>query len=259
MPELPEAMLIAFLVGAAVGSFLNMAASRLPRMMEGEKINLFWPPSHCFSCGKRLAWHENIPILSYLWQKGRCQGCGAAIGARHLAVEVLAAALASGAVWRFGPTGMAFLAMAFSWTCLLLAAIDAETFLLPDILTWPLAALGLLVNFWQVWAPWRDALIGAVAGYGVFWAIERAFFVLRKKEGLGRGDAKLLAALGAWLGWMALPWVLLIASALGILFWTVLALAKAHDRETPVPFGPFLAAGGVALLFFGEMLLVRQG
>lgn len=263
---------VSVLLGLAIGSFLNVVIHRLPKMMERDwraqcawlegreaeaapAYNLVLPGSACPQCGHVIRWHENLPVLSWLALRGRCSGCGTAISARYPAVELLTGLLFGYAAWRWG-TGMPLLA---AWTLLgflvALAFIDLDTQLLPDSLTLPLAWLGLLANLFGAFAPLEDAVIGAVVGYLVLWGIYHLFRLLTGKEGLGFGDFKLLAALGAWLGWKMLLPVVLAASLMGAVVGIVLIAVAGHDRAKPIPFGPWLALGGVIALFWGDALV----
>lgn len=261
---------VAMIFGLLIGSFLNVVIYRLPRQMEhdwavqcgqalsGSRPNLAGPGSQCPECGHPLAWFENIPVLSFILQRGRCRACAVRIPWRYPLVELASAGLALAAVWAFGTTLEAGLVMSFLWTLLVLAAIDARTLLLPDRLTLGLLWAGLLANALGYWGvvPLADAVLGAVAGYaslaGVAWGYAR----LTGREGMGMGDAKLLAALGAWLGWMVLPLIVLLASLLALLAGGLALWRGQADRHTALPFGPFLAMAGAAGIFWGERWLI---
>ena len=261
----------AAVLGLFVGSFLNVVIHRLPRMMErgwveqcaelaGREIepapryNLAVPRSACPSCGHAITAFENVPVLSWLALRGRCSACKARISPRYPAVELAAGALALAAVWRFGPTWQAVAACLFLWTLLALAFIDADTQLLPDDLTLPLLWGGLLANLFGLFAPLSSAVIGAIAGYLSLWPVYWLFKLIRGKEGMGHGDFKLLAALGAWLGWSMLPQIVLVSSVLGAVGGIAAIVARGRDRATPLPFGPWLAGAGVIALFFGPQI-----
>ncbi len=252
-------------LGACVGSFLNVVAHRLPIMMQrqetlwarealelegdaeadaGETYNLLVPRSRCPHCGHAIRAHENIPIVSWFLLRGRCSACGAGISPRYPLVEAATAAATCIVVALFGPTWMALWALLFTWSLIALTLIDLDTQLLPDSIVLPLLWLGLLVNVAGVFAPLADAVIGAAIGYGVLWALYWAFKLLTGKEGMGYGDFKLMGAMGAWLGWAALPGVVLLASLTGIMAAVAMMLAGSMARETPMPFGPFIAAAG---------------
>ena len=279
----PEfSLAVAAIIGLLVGSFLNVVIHRLPLMMQArweaeaallnahlhdqppppaaEPFNLMVPRSRCPSCGHGITALENIPVLSWLWLRGACSQCKTRIPFRYPAVELVSGALAAASVWQFGfgITGAATTALCL--TLLVLTLIDYDTQLLPDDLTLPLLWGGLLLNLtpWGL-APLADAVIGAMAGYLVLWSIYWLFRLLTGKEGMGYGDFKLLAALGAWLGWQALPAVVLLSSVVGALVGIALIVFKGHGREQPIPFGPYLAGGGLLALFFRAELLRLLG
>lgn len=259
---------LALVAGLVAGSFLNVVIVRLPRMLErawqqacaeGQEgdaseresvhFNLAVPGSHCPQCQHPLSWYELIPVASWLWQKGRCRHCGARIAALYPLVECLTAVLFAAAFWRFGATALALAAMLLMAALIALAVIDLRTMLLPDVITQPLLWSGLLVNWsGHGLTPLHDAVAGAVAGYGVLWLVATSYQLLRGKEGMGQGDFKLLAALGAWLGWQALPGIILVASLLGVVVGLLLIVTRRLHHEAPLPFGPCLALGGVAAL-----------
>lgn len=262
-------------LGLFVGSFLNVVIHRLPRMMERdwlaqaaelrgepapeaeERFNLATPRSRCPHCGHLITAIENIPLLSYLALRGHCRHCGAHISKRYPTVEVLSAVLSAYAVWHFGPGLAAIGALIFVWTMIALAFIDLDTQLLPDDLTLPLLWLGLLLNLDATFVPLPEAVIGAVAGYLALWSVYWVFKLLTGKEGMGYGDFKLLAAIGAWLGWTALPLTLLLSSLVGALIGIGLIVFARHGRSVPIPFGPYLASAGVIALFWGEALTAQ--
>jgi leader peptidase (prepilin peptidase)/N-methyltransferase len=259
------------LLGLMVGSFLNVVIHRLPRVLErawlaqcaelrGEKppeappYNLVTPRSGCPQCGHRITALENVPVLSYLWLRGRCSACGKAIGLRYPAVEALSGALSAYAAWHFGFGVAAAGALVFIWAMIALTFIDADTQLLPDGITLPLLWAGLVLNLGGVLTDLSSAVIGAVAGYLVLWSIYWLFKLATGKEGMGYGDFKLLAAIGAWLGWKLLPVVILLSSVVGAAVGIALMVAARHGRSVPIPFGPYLAGGGVIALFWGQAL-----
>jgi len=261
----------AAVLGLFVGSFLNVVIHRLPKMMErgwveqcaelagrevepAPRYNLAVPRSACPSCGHAISAIENVPVLSWLALRGRCSACKARISPRYPAVELAAGALALAAVWRFGPTWQGLAACLFLWTLVALAFVDADTQLLPDDLTLPLLWGGLLANLFGLFAPLSSAVIGAIAGYLSLWTVYWLFKLIRGKEGMGHGDFKLLAALGAWLGWSMLPQIVLVSSVLGAVGGIAAIVARGRDRATPLPFGPWLAGAGVIALFFGPQI-----
>jgi leader peptidase (prepilin peptidase)/N-methyltransferase len=262
---------LAALLGLAAGSFVNVVIHRLPRMLErdwrahcaelsgatpaaGPDFNLARPASRCPHCGVVIAWRDLLPLFSYLRLRGRCRACGTPIGLRYPLVELLGGLAGGAAAWYFGPTWQAALAMLLLWALLALAWIDLEHLLLPDSITLPLLWLGLLVNSQGLFVGLHEAVFGAVFGYLSLWSIHHLFYRLTGKEGMGHGDFKLLAALGAWLGWGLLPLVVAVASLSGALVGVGLILFAGHARGKPIPFGPYLALGGVIALFWGTAL-----
>lgn len=262
---------LVFVLGLLVGSFLNVVIHRLPKMMEAEwqaqcaelrgetvpeipRYNLWTPRSACPHCGHAITALENIPVLSWLWLRGRCSGCGAPISVRYPLVELLTAALSAAVAWKWGASVETAGALLLVWTLVALAFIDLDTTLLPDSLTLPLVWLGLLFNLGGHFASLPDAVIGAIAGYLVLWSVYWLFKLVTGKEGMGFGDFKLLAALGAWLGWQLLPITILLSSVVGAAVGIAMILLIKHDRRVPIPFGPYLAGGGVVALFFGADL-----
>lgn len=261
-----------FVFGLLIGSFLNVVIHRLPKMLEAdwqaqcaelrgespmaiEVYNLWVPRSACPGCGHFISALENIPVLSWLALRGRCRACGVGISVRYPLVELFAAFLGAAAAWRFGPTMDLVGALAFVWTLLALAFIDLDTTLLPDTLTLPLLWLGLLFNLFGTFTTLQSAVIGAIAGYLSLWLVYWAFKLATGKEGMGFGDFKLLAAIGAWLGWEMLPVTILLSSLVGALAGLLMIVLVRHDRRIPIPFGPYLAGGGIVALFFGAHLM----
>jgi leader peptidase (prepilin peptidase)/N-methyltransferase len=260
---------LALILGMMIGSFLNVVIHRLPRMVEqdwltqcawakGEELppapryNLAHPASQCPACQSPIRWHQNIPVLSWLLLRGRCAACQAPISPRYPVVEAATGLLFAYTAWRWGLSPQTLTAWGLLAALLALAAIDLDTFLLPDDLTLPLLWAGLLVNIWGVFAPLEQAVVGAIAGYLSLWLVFQLFKLLTGKEGMGYGDFKLLAALGAWLGWKMLLPIVLAASFLGAVAGISLILLGRQGRERPIPFGPWLALGGVLALFWGE-------
>ncbi len=261
-----------FALGLLVSSFLNVVILRLPAMLERdwqtqarefldlepppqqEPLSLARPASRCPQCGHAIRWYENIPLLSYLWLRGRCSACAAAIGPRYPLVELLTAVLSAVVAWHFGFGWQAGAALLLTWALIALSVIDIDHQLLPDGITLPFLWLGLLLSLFPVFADIRASLIGAIAGYLSLWTVYQLFRLLTGKEGMGFGDFKLLALLGAWLGWQALPMIVLLSSAVGALLGGALLLVQGRDRNTTIPFGPYLAIAGWIALLWGEQL-----
>jgi len=274
---LPETLgglaVAAGLLGLCVGSFLNVVIHRLPKMMEqdwqaqcaelrgesppdqGEALSLAKPRSRCPNCGHQITALENIPLVSYLLiLKGKCSVCGTRISPRYPITELLTGLLSAFAAWHFGPTIQTVGALALLWALIALSAIDLDTQLLPDSITLPLLWLGLAFNLWTTFADLPTAVIGAMAGYLSLWSVFWLFKLATGKEGMGYGDFKLLAALGAWLGWQMLPAIILLSSVVGAVVGIALIVAARHGRNVPIPFGPYLAAAGVIALFWGQRI-----
>jgi leader peptidase (prepilin peptidase)/N-methyltransferase len=259
------------LLGLIVGSFLNVVIYRLPKMMErdwrlqcaeltGQTLapspvfNLLTPRSSCPHCQHAIGALENIPLFSYLWLRGKCRACSAPISLRYPLIELASALLSGFAAWHFGFGLAGISAIVFLWILLVLTAIDIDTQLLPDDLTLPLLWLGLLLNLNGAFTSLESALIGAVAGYLVLWSVYWLFKLTTGKEGMGYGDFKLLAALGAWLGWPMLPLIILSSSIVGAVVGISLIVVTKMGRNVPIPFGPYLAGGGVIALFWGQSI-----
>ncbi|MEQ1533860.1 MAG: prepilin peptidase [Sideroxydans sp.] len=262
---------LAGIIGLLVGSFLNVVIHRLPKMMEREwheqcaelngqtataapTYNLTLPRSACPHCGHAITALENIPVLSYLFLRGKCAGCGAKISARYPIVESLSGLLSAYAAWHFGFGLGGLAAIVFIWALIALTFIDFDTQLLPDSITLPLLWLGLLLNLNNAFTSLPSAVIGATAGYLVLWSVYWAFKLTTGKEGMGYGDFKLLAALGAWLGWTMLPLMILLSSLVGAVVGIALIVFTQQGRNIPIPFGPYLAGGGLIALFWGQPL-----
>jgi leader peptidase (prepilin peptidase)/N-methyltransferase len=267
-------LLAAALVGLMVGSFLNVVIHRLPKMMDAEwraqcaelrgepvpdtgRYNLWVPRSQCPACQVQLRAVDNVPVISWILLRGKCARCGARISARYPIVELLTAALSALVAWHFGWGWAGALAIVFTWTLIALTFIDADTTLLPDSLTLPLLWLGLLANVWGSFAPLQEAVLGAAGGYLALWSIYWLFKLATGKEGMGYGDFKLLAALGAWMGWKMLLPIILISSVVGAIVGIVLIVLARRGREIPIPFGPYLAAAGFIAMLHGEPIARR--
>ncbi|MGW7775891.1 prepilin peptidase [Pseudomonas machongensis] len=258
-------------LGLLVGSFLNVLVHRLPLMLERqwqnearevlgmpveahERFDLCLPASHCPGCGHRIRAWENIPVVSYLALRGRCSACKGRISLRYPLVELACAGLSLVVAWHFGVSVQALLALVLTWCLLALSLIDAEHQLLPDVLVLPTLWLGLVVNAFGVFVPLADALWGAVVGYLSLWSVYWLFRLVTGKEGLGYGDFKLLALLGAWGGWQVLPLTLLLSSVVGAVIGLCLLRLRKASLGTTMPFGPYLAiAGWIAWLWGDEI------
>jgi len=256
--------LITVVVALVVGSFLNVVIVRLPRQLQwqwhGKQAGLAKPPgiagpaSQCPSCGQPIRWRDNVPLVSFLILKGRCRCCEAAIPVRYPLVEALCAVLSWGVVAVMGVQWPTLAALVLTWFLIALAFIDLEHFLLPDRLTLPLLAVGLGVNAANTFTDPISALVGAAAGYGVLWIVFHGFRILTGKEGMGQGDFKLLAALGAWLGWQLLDLVILLSAGTGAIIGITMLILERQQRGQQIPFGPYLAGGGWLALLWGEEL-----
>lgn len=263
---------LAGLLGLLVGSFVNVVSLRLPRLMEHEwrsqcaelegrqapaetPPGLVWDRSRCPQCGHGITALENIPLLSYLALRGRCSTCGARISAQYPVVEAMAGILAAWVMLYYGWGAAAVGGIVFAWILLAGSVIDIREQLLPDSLTLPLLWAGLVFNLNGTFAPLPEAVVGAVAGYLALWLVYHTFRLLTGKEGMGYGDFKLLAAIGAWLGWQALPVVILFASLVGVATGIGMIVFLGRDRQLPIPFGPYLAAAGFLGMLYGEAVL----
>ncbi len=266
----------ATILGLLVGSFLNVVAWRLPLMMErhwraqcrqmldaeappaepGERFDLLFPRSRCPHCGHAISAAENIPVLSWLLLRGRCRGCGERISLRYPIVELASGLLAALVAWRFGVTAEGAAAMGLVWTLLVLTLIDIDHQLLPDSITLPLLWTGLLLRLLGIGeVSLVDAVIGAMAGYLSLWSLFHLFRLLTGKEGMGYGDFKLLAALGAWMGWQSLLPIVLLSSLVGAVTGIALIVVADRDRSIPIPYGPYLAGAGLIYLLWGETII----
>ena len=259
-------------IGLMIGSFLNVVIYRIPIMMQREsenylalendqppphtaRYNLITPRSACISCGHKLTLIDNIPVLSFAWLKARCRYCKARLSWRYPSIELLTAALTALVIWHLG-SGIAGLSgLILLWMLIAMSFIDLDTQLLPDELTLPLLWLGLLINLNGTFVPLRDAVIGAAAGYLFLWLVYWMFLAATGKEGIGYGDFKLLAALGAWMGWAMLPLIVLLSSVVGATFGLLMIALKRHQRDIPIPFGPFLATAGLLALLIGQPIV----
>ena len=272
---LPESLgglaAMAGLLGLCIGSFLNVVIHRLPKIMEQEwhaqcadlrgespstaaALTLSTPRSRCPSCGHQITAMENIPVISYLLLKGKCSSCSTSISLRYPIIEIATGLLSAYTAWHFGPSLQCVGALLLVWSLIALAAIDFDTQLLPDSITLPLLWLGLGFNLANTYADTPAAVAGAMAGYLALWTVFWLFKLATGKEGMGYGDFKLLAALGAWLGWQMLPTIILLSSVVGAVVGISLIVIARRGRNVPIPFGPYLAAAGAIALFWGPQL-----
>lgn len=271
----------AFVLGLIVGSFLNVVIHRLPLMLKQQwksdcqeflaevaedntpgiapdkkqaTFNLVHPRSRCPHCGHQITALENIPVISYLFLKGRCSECKTHISIRYPIIETISGLMVFIVAWQLGFSAQAGYAMLLTWVLLSLTFIDLDHFYLPDNLVLPFLWLGLLVNLDNTFTDIKSAVIGAAAGYLVLWSVYQFFKKLTGKEGMGYGDFKLLAMLGAWLGWQMLPAIIILSSFVGAVVGISLILFKNHQRNQPIPFGPYLAAAGWIAILWGEQI-----
>lgn len=264
---------IAGFFGLVIGSFLTVVIHRLPTILKRDwrtqclefldlpddddhkTYNIVIPRSQCPHCNHPLKAVNNIPLFSYLFQRGKCTFCKHSISLKYPSIELLSTVLTLFLFVHFGFTGQAVFAMIFSWSLLCLSFIDAEHQVLPDNITLPLLWLGLLINLFGVFTDYQSAIIGAVVGYGSLWSIAAIFKLITKKDVMGNGDFKLLALIGAWLGWQVLPLVILLSSFVGAILGILLILSKGRDRYTPLPFGPYLAIAGWIAMMWGQHII----
>ena len=277
----PVFITVVFLFSLLIGSFLNVVIYRLPIMMEREwreqaeelmqtpseqklptgRFDLVAPRSRCPSCGKLITAMQNVPVISYLFLKGRCGHCGTSISARYPLVESMTALLAATCAWQFGIGWEAIMAIILTVTLVAIAMIDADTQLIPDSIALPLMWLGLAMSLFHpltgastLFISPQDAIVGAMAGYLTLWSVFWLFKLVTGKDGMGYGDFKLLAALGAWLGWQQLPIIIMLSAVVGAAINITMIVARGKDRNIPIPFGPYLAAAGWITMLWGETI-----
>ncbi|MBE8215001.1 MAG: prepilin peptidase [Endozoicomonadaceae bacterium] len=249
--------LLVGIIGLIVGSFLNVIIYRLPQMIlnpNDQKFNLLLPYSHCPACNKPLIWWQNIPLLSYILLKGKCGFCRQSVSIQYPLIELLSAVMSAVAAYYYGCSFMLLAVLYFMWSLMALTCIDIKTHLLPDLITQPLLWVGLLFSIQSKTLSAHDAIYGAVLGYFVLWAVYWIFKCLTRQEGMGYGDFKLAAALGAWCGWESILLIISIASLLGSIWGISLMLFFNRSRKTAIPFGPFLALGGLIAFFFSDQV-----
>ena len=265
---------ITALFGLIVGSFLNVVIYRLPIMMKNEwteqchdfldarpeknntieKFNLAEPDSTCPHCGHKITAFENIPLLSYLFLRGKCSNCKNAISLRYPMIELLTAVLSIVVVSHFGYSYQALFALILTWALIALTFIDIDEQLLPDSITLPFLWLGLLLSISSLFTDMQSSIIGAAAGYLSLWSVYQIFKLVTGKEGMGFGDFKLLGLFGAWFGYQALPLIILLSACVGTVFAVGLIIFKGHNRENPIPFGPYLAMAGWIAMIWGNQI-----
>jgi leader peptidase (prepilin peptidase) / N-methyltransferase len=260
------------MLGLCVGSFLNVVAYRLPRMIEQDfrrearaflrlpprpeqqPVGLASPPSTCPKCRQRIRpWH-NLPVLGWLMLRGRCAHCAAPISVQYPVVELVTGVLSVACAWRFGFSPQLAAALVLTWALVALTVTDLHTMYLPDSITLPLLWLGLVLSLAPVFADARAAIVGAAVGYGALWSLYWAFKLATGKEGMGYGDFKLMGALGAWLGWQALPQIVLLSALVGAVVGVSLMLARRAEWSSRIPFGPYIAGAGWIALVWGEQI-----
>ncbi len=258
------------LVGLLVGSFLNVVIYRLPVMMQqnwrrdcqeylgvdadmasNEPFNLVLPLSRCPACNTHIKPYQNIPVISYIFLRGKCAQCAHAISLRYPIIEAFTAIMSFMIAWHFGFSPQSGFALLLTWSLIALSFIDIDHHLLPDSITLPILWLGLFLSVFDLFADSHSSIIGAVAGYLALWCVFHLFKLLTGKEGMGYGDFKLLSLFGAWLGWQSLPAIILLSSLVGAVMGIAMIVFSRHDRNTPIPFGPYLAAAGWIALIWG--------
>ena len=266
--------LLVAVLGLIIGSFLNVVIHRTPivlmrnwqrdcqeltgqaeRAASHEKFNLVTPRSRCPHCGHAITALENIPVVSYLWLRGKCSACRKPISLRYPFVEILSAALAAVTAWHFGFNAAGIAAVTLTWLLIALAFIDIDHQLLPDVMVLPFLWVGLLLNLFNVFTTLPQAVVGAVAGYLSLWLVFHLFKLITGKEGMGYGDFKLFALFGAWLGWQSLPLIILLSSFIGAIIGIGLIVFRGRDRAQPLPFGPYLAVAGWVAMLWGEEIM----
>jgi leader peptidase (prepilin peptidase) / N-methyltransferase len=259
------------LTGLLVGSFLNVVIYRLPIMMQqswrkdcqeylgldaeplaAEPFNLVLPLSRCPGCGTPIKPYQNVPVISYLFLKGKCANCGKTISPRYPIIEAFTAATSIVVAWHFGVTPQTGFALLLTWSLIALSFIDIDHQLLPDSITLPVLWLGLFLSLFEMYTDSHASIVGAIAGYLILWSVFHLFKLATGKEGMGQGDFKLLALFGAWLGWQSLPSIILLSSLVGAAIGIAMIVFSRHDRNTPIPFGPYLAAAGWIALIWGH-------
>jgi leader peptidase (prepilin peptidase)/N-methyltransferase len=272
---------IVFLLSLVIGSFLNVVIYRLPIMMEREwraqckelaetppseapdgRFDLIFPQSSCPSCGAHITALQNIPLLSYLMLRGKCGSCGTQISRRYPIVEALTAIMTSIVAWRFGFSWESAAAIVLTWALIAISVIDIDHQIIPDSISLPFLWIGLILSLLDpaaggdvLFIEPETAIVGALAGYLSLWSVYQLFLLMTGKEGMGYGDFKLLAMLGAWLGWQMLPLIILLSAVVGAAVGITMIIVRRHDRNIPIPFGPYLAAAGWIAMLWGEQIV----
>ena len=242
--------IFAFIFGAVVGSFLNVCICRLPK-----NESIVFPPSHCPTCDYRIPWYDNVPIISYLILRGKCRSCKARISTQYPLVELVTALLTLFLFMRFGPTFVFLVLFLFCSAMVVVTFIDLEHQIIPDVISLPGIVAGFIFSFFIPQIGWLNSLIGIVVGGGSLWLVASGYELLTKKEGMGGGDIKLLAMMGAFFGWKAIPFIIFVSSLVGSVIGVTVMLIRKKDAKLAIPFGPFLALGAVLYIFFGSQLI----
>lgn len=263
-----------FILGLLVGSFLNVVIFRLPIMMEKDwkeqccelleidnkdknntAFNLIFPRSKCPDCGHQIKSIENIPIISYLFLRGKCSNCKNKISLRYPLIELTSAITVSIVAFYFGVTLQTVFAIILTWSLIALSMIDFDHQLLPDDITLPFLWLGIVLNIFNIYTDLQSSVLGAIFGYGILWLVYITFKIVTGKEGMGHGDFKLLAMLGAWFGWQSLPLIIILSSVVGATVGILLIVFKSHNRTSAIPFGPYLAIAGWISMLWGSYIM----
>jgi len=265
-----------FVLGLLIGSFLNVVILRLPVMMERDwkqqccelldlddakfnkdqaNINLVTPRSHCPKCKHQISAFQNIPVISYLFLKGKCNNCKNKISIRYPLIEIVSGISVVIVAYYFGVSTQTLFALFLTWSLIALSMIDFDTQYLPDDITLPLLWLGIIINLFGVFTDIESSVLGAIFGYGTLWSVYIIFKLVTGKEGMGHGDFKLLAVLGAWFGWQSLPLIIILSSLVGAVIGISLIIFKSHDRNTAIPFGPYLAIAGWISMLWGPYIM----
>ena len=266
---------VVFILGLCIGSFINVAVYRIPKMLffgwfiqcyeflnlqpKFQKtpslgLNLFFPNSHCPNCQQKIFLFDNIPVVSYCFLKGRCRNCQQKISIKYPVTEIITAICSLLVGWKFGIKLELVFGLIITWTLILQAGIDFQESLIPDEITLPMLWVGLIVNNFNVFVSLQEAVIGSVMGYLIFWMIYWLFKIATGKDGIGQGDFKLIAMLGAWFGYKNVPLIIFISTAMGSVIGGILILLKKYNKNSPIPFGPYLAVAGLIVMLCGDAI-----